>query len=88
MKEKQNKIIKDNNTLKGYTLLPTGSTVTVQRVDSWLWIHDRDTDHRNSDHNGRSYKIRIMKTGRVVKRTARQANTTPILPEQYLRDHI
>ena len=50
---------------------PTRSTVTVDKEDGRLWIYVTVTKHGDSDNNRTSYKIRIMKTGKIVTRTAR-----------------
>ena len=83
---KQDKIIKNNDTLKGHKLILTGSTVAVHRKESGPWMHGTIADHGNNTHNGISYKIRIRKTGTTVTRIARHVKTTPISSEQYLRD--
>ena len=38
--------------------------------------------------NGRPYKVRIMKTGKIVTGIGKHVQTTAIFAEQYLRDHI
>ena len=40
-------------------MISTGSTVAVQKEDDRLWTHDTITEHGDSDHNGRSYKMQI-----------------------------
>ena len=40
------------------------------------------------NHNNRSYRIRITRTGCIVTRNSQHIKTTPITAEQYLRDQL
>ena len=51
-------------------------------------MHKTIIDHCDSDHSGRSYRIHIMKTGKVVTKIAGHIKTTPVLAEEYLREQI
>ena len=82
------KIVKNKDTLKELTTMLLGSIVTAQRDDSRSLTCGIITEHGDTDHNGRSYKVQINKISRVVKRTARYINTAPILKEQYLQVQI
>ena len=41
--------------------LPIGSTVVVKCENRGPWIHGTIVQHRSEDHNGRCYKIWVMK---------------------------
>ena len=68
--------------------MPISSTVVVLKENGGPWMHSMVMDHIDSDHNRRSYKIIIMKTGRIVTRSTRLMKTTSIIVEQYHRDSI
>ena len=40
------------------------------------------------DHNGRSYTVTVMKTGKLIMQNTRQICSTPIPIEQYLQEQI
>ena len=50
--------------------------VTVQKENSWPWIYGIATNHGYNEYNGCSYKIHIMKIGRIVIRTTRYMKLT------------
>ena len=52
-KLRQDKIAKNNDTLKDHTLISIGSTVALQREDGRPQMHGMVMDHSNSDHHGR-----------------------------------
>ena len=74
---------KNSDILNEHTVKPLGSTVADQTEDDGPWTHGLVTDHGDSDHNGRLYKMKILNTGRIVIR-----NTRHVSAQQYLRDHM
>ena len=76
--EVQDKIIKNSDTLKEHTLIPIGSTAYVMRGDSRPLTYGTVTNNSDSDHSGKSYRIQITKTDRIMTRTARNGKTTLI----------
>ena len=88
LKIRQDNIIEKNDTLMEHALVPVGSMVAIKREYSGPWIHNTTACCDENLYNGRSYRIRIMKIGRIVTRTTRHIMTTPISTEQYLRDHM
>ena len=55
-----------NDTFKKFVSLPIGSTVVVQQEDRGPWTHGTIEDKGNHNHHGRSYKICITKTVRII----------------------
>ena len=60
-------------------MIPIQFRVAVQGKDGGPWTPGTISYNSHSDHYGRSYKIRIMKTRRLVKRTSRCENNTHII---------
>ena len=87
-KLRHGKLTNNNDTLKEPISLHTRSTLPVQGNDGGLQTHDTFIGHGNEDHNGRWYKICIMKTGQIVTRTTGHINHAMITAEQYFSDHL
>ena len=51
-------------------------------------MHDIIIDEGNEEHNGRSYSIHIIKTGKMVSRKTRHIMHTPIKAEKYFRNQL
>ena len=45
---------------------PIGSTGAVQHEDDGPWMHSIVEEMNGSDYKGKSYIIRVMKTGRLI----------------------
>ena len=43
--------------------LPIESTEAIQRDDGWPWMHGMIAESNSTNHNGWSYKVRVIKTG-------------------------
>ena len=86
LKLRQGKVVTTNDTLYELWFIPIGSTVAVKREGSGPWTHGTVTDHSHDKYTGWSYKIHIVKMGRIMTRTTRQVRLTPISSEQYLKD--
>ena len=69
-----------------YSTTATGSTVGVQREDGRTWTLGTITEYSDHDHNGKSYRIWIMKLGKVVRRIWRYIRATPVSAKQYFQD--
>ena len=54
-----NKYIKDSDTHKASLSFPVGSTVATQYKADGPWIHGVTTEANSSDHNVRSYIVRV-----------------------------
>ena len=85
MKYKQ-KMVRNNDTARNYTLLPIGSTVAVQREDGDRCTHGRIVGKEDYNHNNQSYIIWVTKTRRTITRNSKHIKATPITAEQYLKD--
>ena len=48
--------------------MSTGLTVAVQHEGGKLWTHGKVVGQGSDDHNGRLYKVMVMKTGRISMR--------------------
>ena len=57
---------KNKDTVRDHTIIPTGSTLAVQREDGGFWKHDT---HGTQDQNARSYTICMKKMGCIIMRT-------------------
>ena len=77
-----------HDTHTDFTVIPVGSIVLVQREDSGPWMYGRVVDHGTKEHNNKSYKIYVMKTGCIITCTACQIKETLIPTEQYLHDEL
>ena len=55
----------NNDTHKDSTFL-TGSTVVVQREDRGPWMHGVIIEGNSDNHQGQSFHVWMMKTGRIV----------------------
>ena len=80
--------MKNNDNLKEHTLISVGSRIAFHREDGRLWMRRTITDYGDNDHNGSSYRIWVLKRGRMLTITAWHVKTTLILAEQYLRAHM
>ena len=72
----------DVDTYKDIPVLSTGSTVVIERGDGRL-MHGTMGWHGADDQNGRSYKVRVMKTSHIITRMKRHVRAIPILAEDY-----
>ena len=88
LKVKQTNLIKNNSILKEYAFIPIGSTVAFQREESGPWTHGTVTEHHDAEHNGRSYRLWITTTGRIMTRTAGNIKIISILAKQYPWDQM
>ena len=82
------KYVNDNNTFKDSVSFPLVSTVAVQHEDGGPWMHAVIEEANKSDHCGRSYIIRVMKTGRLVMWNTTHICNTPITMEQCHQEQI
>ena len=80
LKTHQDKYIKGNDTYKDSFSFPIGSTLAVQNEDGGPWMHGTSEETNSTDHQGQSYIIRVIKTGRLMTDICR----TPIPAQQYL----
>ena len=62
------KILRKKDTSKSFPCLPEGSAVAVQRIDGGSWAYGTVVEHGSKDHNCRSYKIQVIKMGRIITR--------------------
>ena len=88
LKLRQDKLTKSKHTLKEPISLFTQYTVAIQGEDGGPWMHDTVIDPGNEDHNGRSYKIFITNTRKIVIGNTRHIKCTPITSkERHLTTH-
>ena len=78
----------DIDTHKNIPFIPTRSTVAVQKEGSRLWMHGTIVWHKTQDHNGRSYKTRVTKTGGTLPRTKKCVKAIPISAKDYIRNEM
>ena len=62
--------------------------MAVQCKDGRPLTHGTVVRHLSNYHDGRSYKIRVSKTGCIITRTDRHVKTTLIIAEEYLRNAV
>ena len=55
--KRQTKMIKEHDTTRNYSILPIGSTVAVQREDSYRWTHGTILGKGDHNHLDCSYII-------------------------------
>ena len=60
------------------------STVAIQCEDGGSWMHRVIEEASSSEHNQRSYIVRVMKTDRLMTWNTRYLHNTPITTQQYL----
>ena len=60
---------------------PIGSTIAIQHEDGGPWMYEIIEKANNSGHSGRSYKIRVIKTGRLIMQNTRHICSTPVTTE-------
>ena len=65
LKAHQSKCMKDRDTHKDPLSFPIGSMVVIQLKDGGPWMHRVTKEAYNSDHNGRSYIVRVTKNGQI-----------------------
>ena len=66
IKAYQDKYLKGNDTHKDSLSFPIGSAVTMQHKGGGPCMHGVLEEANNTDHNGRSFIIRVMKGGRLI----------------------
>ena len=88
IKTHQHKYVKDSDTHKELLSFPIGSTVAMQHEYGGPWTHRIIKEANNSEHNGRSYIIRVIKIEKFITQNTRHIHSAPITREQYLRGQI
>ena len=77
-----------NGTHRDSISFPKGYTAAIQRHDHGPWKHWMIVESNSADHSKKSYKIRVIKTGRVMIVNTRQIQQTLTMTEQYLREQM
>ena len=72
----QGKMTKNNDTLKGSSLIPVGSTIAVQCENSGLWTHGTLISHGDMVYINRSRKEQLTKTKQLIVRNTKHRKTT------------
>ena len=73
---------------RNYDLFSIGSTIAVQWQDGGPWTHCTIVGAGYHNHNNRSCRIRVTKTGHMATRNSKHIKTSPITAEHYLRDRL
>ena len=60
----------------------------MQWEDRGLWTLGTVVGHGSDNYMGRSYKLRMMKTGCIITRTKRHMRSTPVSAEVYPREEM
>ena len=76
-------VTKCNDNHEDSLSFPIRSTVAVQHEDEGPWMHRVFEEANNTDHNGWSYIITVIKTGRHIVHSTGLICRTPITREQY-----
>ena len=75
---RQDKLVKNSDPLREHAFQPKGSIEAAKREDSRPWTFGMVIDHSDNEHNSQSHKACTTKTGRIVTRSARNVELTPI----------
>ena len=70
---------------KPISFLPTQTTAAMQQEDREPHMHRTVVGHGSDDHKGRSYNIRMTKTGCIITRMKRYIKANPISVDDYPR---
>ena len=64
------------------------SIEAIQRDDDGLWMDGVIVKSNNTDHNGQSYKVSVMKIRRLITCNTKHMWRTTIKTKQYFREQI
>ena len=84
----QDKYLNNNDTHRDQISFSIRCTIVIQRDDGGPWMHGMIVNEDSTDHNGQSYKVRVMKTDRLIAGKARHIWEMPRTTEWYLRQQI
>ena len=60
-----------------------GSVVAGQREDVGAWTYGMIVKGNSADHNGESYKVRVMKIGKLITCNTRHIWNMQVMAEQH-----
>ena len=76
--------LRDSDLHKDSLSFPIGSTVAISMKMVNQWIYEVIQEANKSDFNGRSYIVRVVKTGRLKIQNTRHIYSTPITTKKYI----
>ena len=77
--------LKNNDVCRDSISFPIGSMEAPQGEGGGLWIHKVIVKANSADHNGQTYKVRVMKMGGLITCSTRHIRKMSVMAEQYLR---
>ena len=88
LKGDQDKYAKNSDTYKDSLSFPIRSSVAGNHEKRGTWMHRVSEEANSSDHRGRTYIVRVIKTDRLIMQKIIHINRVPVTTEQYLQEQI